>query len=242
MKPFLLLGTRDTNAAAMGEYLSVLRHCGLAADDLRHLRVEESPMPIVRLDDYSGILLGGSPFNASDLDKSELQLRVESDLQSLLQDVLTADFPFLGLCYGVGLLTLTLGGAVDSTYTEPVSAVDITLTPAGRADPLLDGLPDTFRAFTGHKEACARLPEGVELLATGEACPYQMYRYRSNVYVTQFHPELDADDLAARMRLYQHMGYFAPEEMEGLIERNYEAGVTGIQHRILSNFVALHAN
>ena len=47
---------------------------------------------------------------------------------------------------------------------------------------------------------------GVIMLATGADCPVQMYRVGEHVYVTQFHPELDADDLAARMRIYQHAG------------------------------------
>ena len=41
---------------------------------------------------------------------------------------------------------------------EPISAARIALTDDGRKDPLLDGLPDEFEAFVGHKEACRVLP------------------------------------------------------------------------------------
>jgi GMP synthase (glutamine-hydrolysing) len=241
MKPFLLLGTRDTDAAALGEYTSVLRHTGLDAEDLRHVRVESAPLPVIHLDDYSGIIVGGSPFNASDEVKSELQRRVEDELNSLLLDVVEADFPFLGLCYGVGLVTMALGGVVDNTYSEDVGAVEVRLTDEGRADPVLAGMPDAFYAFTGHKEACLTLPPGATLLATGDAAPHQMYRYGANIYVTQFHPELDSIDLAKRMRIYQHEGYFRPEELEDLIEAAHASGVDGRQHEILENFVRASA-
>lgn len=242
MKPFLLLGTRDTDDAALGEYRSVLRHMRLEPDDLRHVRVERAPLPVIHLEDYSGIVVGGSPFNASDDEKSSLQDRVEGELNELLTEVIETDFPFLGLCYGVGLVTMALGGVVDHTYAEPVGAVDIVLTDEGRDDPLLGGLPDRFAAFTGHKEACLELPPGVTLLATGEAAPYQMYRAGRNVYVTQFHPELDAVDLEKRMRLYTHAGYFRPDELDDLIVGVHESRVDGTQHRILENFARVAAS
>lgn len=237
VKPFLLLATRDHDQAAAAEYQSVLRHAGLAPDQLEHHRVESEPLGPIDLDAYSGIFLGGSSFNISDEIKTENQRRVEAELSALLDQVVDADFPFLGMCYGIGTVTAHLGGAVDTTYSEAVGAIPVTLTEAGRADPLLDGINDIFHAFVGHKEACKQAPSGVELLATGQDCPVQMYRVGGNVYVTQFHPELDADDLAARMRIYQHAGYFKPSELDDLITMAQASPVNGEQHRVLSNFV-----
>lgn len=241
MKPFLLLATRDHDEAAVAEYASVRRHAGLEEDELVHVRVESEPLPELDLDDYSGVLLGGSSFNISDEEKSELQQRVEADLAVLVDRIVDADIPFLGMCYGVGAVTTHLGGTVDRTYSEPVGAAAVALTPDGAADPVLAGLPGQFEAFVGHKEACNGTPPGVTLLATGEACPVQMYRVGANVYVTQFHPELDADDLAARMRIYQHAGYFRPEELDDLIAMARASGVTGVQHQVLRNFVVKYA-
>ncbi len=237
MKPFLLLATRDHDEAAAAEYRSVLRHAGLRPDELVHRRVESEPLGPVELQDYSGILLGGSSFNISDSEKTPLQQRVEAELSALVDRIVDADFPFLGLCYGVGTVTTHLGGVVDKTYSEPVGATTVTLTPDGVEDSLLDGVPPVFHAFVGHKEACNGTPPGVTLLATGERCPVQMYRVGGNVYVTQFHPELDADDLAARMRIYQHAGYFDPSELDDLIGMAYASRVSGEQHRVLANFV-----
>ena len=242
MKPFLLLATRDHDEAAMAEYRSVLRHSGLAAAQLEHLRVESSPLPALDLADYSGVILGGSSFNISDSQKTDLQQRVEADLFALVDLIIDTDFPFLGMCYGVGAVTTHLGGTVDRTHGEAVGAVEVTQTADGRSDPMLAGIDERFQAFVGHKEACNGIPTGVTMLATGAICPVQMYRVGANVYVTQFHPELDADDLTARMRIYQHAGYFDPAELDDLVAMAYASGVTGQQHRVLSNFASTYAS
>lgn len=235
--PFLLLATRDHDEAAAAEYASVLRHTGLSPAQLQHVRVESEPLGPINLADYSGVILGGSSFTTSDEVKSPLQERVETDLSTVLDRIVDTDFPFLGLCYGVGAVTTHLGGKVDREFGEPISAIEVTLTRDGLADPILAGVGERFRAFVGHKEACKDVPSTVAMLAIGIACPVQMYRVGRNVYVTQFHPELDADDLAARMRIYQHAGYFDPEELDDLIEMAKVSGVDGRQHLVLRNFV-----
>ena len=104
MKPFLLLAIRAEDAAADSEYESFLAFSGLAERDLRRVRLEQRPLGNVDLPAWSGILLGGGPFNSSDPEgsKSPVQRRVEADLRGLLDRVITADFPFLGACYGIG--------------------------------------------------------------------------------------------------------------------------------------------
>ena len=244
MRPYLLLSTRPEDEAAHGEHEAVARFAGLDRDQLHQGRVEAAPLPALDLAEYSGIILGGGPFNSSDPDKSELQLRVEADLRRLLDDVLARDLPFLGLCYGVGTVTTQLGGVVDRRFGEPVSAVDIRLTDAGRRDPLLTelaALPGPFTAFVGHKEAVSQLPDGAVLLASGDACPVQMFRVGANCYVTQFHPELDGPGIGLRIHVYKHTGYFRPEETQSLLATTSAATITPQVHSILRRFVRRYA-
>ena len=173
MKPFLFLGTRAEDAAADSEYAAVLTCAGLDERDVRRHRLEATALGPVDLADWSGIILGGGPFNSSDPEevKSDAQKRAEAELRGLAELVLAADFPFLGACYGIGVLGGLRGGLVDRTYGEPIQATRITLTDAGVVDPLLGVLPREFDAFLGHKEAVTRLPEGaghneLEKLAT----------------------------------------------------------------------------
>jgi GMP synthase (glutamine-hydrolysing) len=242
VRPFLLLSSRAEDVAADDEYAAFLRVTGLAPEQLRRIRMEAAPLPRLTLEDYSGVLVGGGPFNSSDplLYKSAVQRRVEHELGTLLDEVVARDFPFFGACYGVGTLGVHQGGVIDRTYAEPVSAVRIELTAAGVADPVLAGMTDAFDAFVGHKEACRVLPPGAVLLATSSACPVQMFRIRQNLYATQFHPELDVAGILTRVRVYQHAGYFPPDEIDALIARLTPAVVTE-PGRMLANFVARYA-
>ena len=228
MKPFLLLAVRADDAAADNEYESFLACTGLHERDLRRYRLEQRPLGNVELQDWSGILLGGGPFTASDPEesKSPVQRRVEADLRGVLEKVISADFPFLGACYGIGTLGHHQGAVVDRRYAEPIGAVPVTLTREGRHDPLLRGLPATFDAFVGHKEAISRLPHHAVLLASSPACPVQAFRVGSAVYATQFHPELDAASLCTRIEVYKHAGYFDPAQAGELKARAHRSHVT----------------
>jgi GMP synthase (glutamine-hydrolysing) len=218
VRPILLLSIRADDAAADNEYESFLTLAGLAEDELRRVRLDQRALGDVDLRDWSGIWVGGGPFNYTDPDekKSPVQRRVEDDLSRLLDAVVGADFPFLGACYGVGALGSHQGGVVDRRYPEPVGTVRVTLTAAGRSDPVLQDLPAEFDAFTGHKEAIGELPGHAVLLARSDACPVQAFRIGSNVYATQFHPELDAAGLCTRIEVYKHAGYFDPSEADEL--------------------------
>ena len=215
MKPFLFLATRSDDEPADAEYEAFLKRTGLEESTLRRLRLESQPLPQIDLDDWSGILVGGSPFNASTPPekKSATQKRVEAELSGLLDRVVEADFPFFGACYGVGTLACHQGAVVDTTYGEAVTAPDVTLTEAGLADPICVGVPKVFQAFVAHKEAVTTLPPHAVVLGTGEACPVQMFRIGSNLYATQFHPELDGEAFAHRQAFYADHGYFDPDEL-----------------------------
>ncbi|TFC91157.1 MULTISPECIES: glutamine amidotransferase [Cryobacterium] len=219
MKPFLLLATRSEDEAADDEYAGFLEAGGLTPEQLHRVRLEAGPMPSIDLDAYSGIIVGGSPFNASDAPavKSPVQLRVERELAELLDRVLARDFPFLGACYGVGLITSHLRGTLDGTWSEEAGPTWISLTDAGASDQLFGRLAPSFEAFVGHKEACSMLPDGAVLLATGQNCPVQAFRVGRNVYATQFHPELTNAGILTRIRIYREYGYFDPDAMEDVI-------------------------
>ena len=242
VKPFLLLGTRAENAAADNEYDAFLDFTGLDESLLHRIRLERRPLGDVDLDDWSGIFLGGGPFNASDCaeSKSPVQRRVEEELSALLDYVIERDFPFLGACYGIGVIGTHEGGTVDRGYAEPIGRTQVTLTPEGRADPLLGALPDKFEAFVGHKEAIRDLPANAVHLASSPHCPVQAFRVGSNVYATQFHPELDIHGLCIRIEVYKHAGYFEPGEAE-TVKEMAKRGEVFDPPKILQQFVERYA-
>ena len=243
VKPFLLLASRAEDAAAEDEYEAYLRYCGLEPQQLRRIRMEAAPLPELELSEYSGVIVGGSPFTSSDPagEKSDVQHRVEHELAGLLDRIVAQDFPFLGACYGVGTLGRHQGAVIDKTYGEGLGGITIKLTSEGLADPLLRGLPETFTAFTGHKEACTVLPSHAVLLASSATCPVHMFRIKTNLYATQFHPELDARGLITRIDIYRHAGYFPPESAELLMEDARQFSATEPM-KVLRNFVERYAS
>lgn len=238
MKPFLLLSTRADDRAAAEEHAAFVRFGGLTPDLLHHVRMEAAPLPDLDLDRYSGVFIGGSPFNSSDPAdrKSAVQRRVEAELAGLLDEIVDRDFPFLGACYGVGTLGVHQGAVIDTTFGEAVGAVTITLSEAGLVDPLLAGIPASFAAFVGHKEACRSLPDHVTLLASSPTCPIQMFRVKQNLYATQFHPELDVPGIVLRIQTYRHAGYFPPEDADRVVAGVRDARVD-VPPQILASFV-----
>lgn len=242
MKPFALLATRAEDGPADEEYELFRRFAGLSETELIRVRLEAEPMPQFDLEELSGVIVGGGPFNASDPEdvKSPVQHRVEREFHDLLDVVVARDFPFLGACYGVGTLGAHEGAMIDRTYSEPISVVEVSLTDEGRADPLLRDLPSTFPAFVGHKEAIATLPPSATLLAGSATCPVQMFRVGANIYATQFHPELDVDGITTRIHAYAHHGYFAADEIDLTLAAVRRLPVTHTGS-ILRNFVARYA-
>jgi GMP synthase (glutamine-hydrolysing) len=240
VKPFLMLGIRPEDVAADDEYAAMLRCSGLEETQLQRIRMEQAPVGQVDLDQWSGIILGGGPFQASDDEemKSPVQRRLEAELAALLDEVVERDFPFLGACYGIGTLGRHQGAVVDRTYSEPIGGIRIKLTRAGQEDPLFNRAGASFGAFVGHKEAIYKLPAHAVTLAYSERCPVQAFRIGRRVYATQFHPELDLDGLATRIEVYKYAGYFKPEEADAVFAAAQASGVTEVPN-ILEGFVEL---
>ncbi|MCB1338302.1 MAG: glutamine amidotransferase, partial [Maritimibacter sp.] len=221
MKTFLILQLRPETEAADDEFEAFLRKGGLDISRTHRIRLDQESLPEgLDLADYAGVIVGGGPGCVSDPaeTKNPVEKRIEDEILGLMPEICDRDVPFLGCCYGIGILGHHLAPGIVSkeNYGEPVGAVECRLTEAGRADPLLEGVPDNFRAFVGHKEAVQALPPGaVHLVASGPA-PFQMLRHGANVYATQFHPEADAEGFETRIHIYKHRGYFPPETAEAL--------------------------
>lgn len=239
-KPFLLLSTRAEDAAAAEERSSFTQAAGLLPTQLRQIRLEKGLPSGLDLRDYSGVFVGGGPFNASDESKSALQRNVEGWFSDLLDEILDTDYPFFGACYGVGLLGTAGGGKVSRKHGEDAAVIPIKRTEVAANDPVLASLPEQFHGIVGHKEAIEELPDGAMLLATGTECPVQMFRLGNNAYASQFHPELNAETFAQRLRIYSHHGYYNPGEDSRAVAaaRTFDVAVSG---QILRNFARIHA-
>lgn len=211
---------RPEDDTSDNEYVAILKYGCLDTKNAHRLRIEKNGIPDdLALDQYSGVIVGGSPFDIStpEQKKSAIQKKIEQSFKRLFDEIVPNDIPFLGACSGNGLLGSYLGTSISTQYGEAVGCVKLDITEAGKADPLLSGFPDKITVLSGHKEACDTVPDSAALLMTGDACPVQMFRVGSNVYATQFHPEGDSEGFTLRIHAYKHHGYFEPHEADFLI-------------------------
>lgn len=240
MKPFLILQLRPETEAADDEYAAILGKAGLDPSETVRVRLDCEPLAAdLRLHDYAGVIVGGGPGCVSDPPeaKTPTEARIEATILGLMPAITENDIPYLGCCYGIGILGHHLGARVSKErYGEDVGAVACSLTPAGRLDALTGSLPQSFLAFVGHKEAVQELPRDCEHLLWSEPCPLQMIRHKGNVYATQFHPEADAHGFEVRINIYKDKGYFPPQDAARLIAACHAQDVR-VPADILRNFV-----
>ncbi len=220
----LYVCVRPELGAADAEHASFRRALGVDVVDRLDLLTER--LDPARLARYSGVVVGGSPFNVSDDEKSDVQLRVEADLEHIARLAIDSQIAAFFTCFSIGVVTRMLGGRVTSDTPESASATVIVTTAAGAEDPVFGPSSPALTVFTAHKESAAGLPEGAVLLATNDTCPVQAYRVGTHLYTAQFHPEPTPRDFADRMTFYRTTGYFDPDEFDVVQGQVLSASVT----------------
>lgn len=212
MPSLLYVCVRPEVGAADAEHASFRRALGV--DVVDRLNLLDEPLDLERLSRYRGVVIGGSPFNVGDRDKTAVQRRVEADLERIAREAMQARIAAFFTCFSIGVVTRMLGGEVGNLTPESASATVIRTTSDGATDPVFGPSAPALTVFTAHKESAIGVPEGAVLLATNDDCPVQAYRVGSHLYTAQFHPEPTPRDFADRMTFYRTTGYFDPEEFD----------------------------
>ncbi len=243
MASLLYVGVRPELDAATAERASFRVALGVGPEALDRVDLTTTPLPEDAFDRYAGFVIGGSPFNVTDVRKSETQRRVEADLERIAARAIDGATTAFFTCFGIGVVTRLLGGVVGSDNPEEAAAAEIRTTPEGAEDPLFAAAGPRFHAFTAHKEGSTQPPPGAVLLAGNDACPVQAYRVGADLYATQFHPEPSPRDFADRMVFYRTTGYFDPDAFHTVQEAILESVVTEpsrILHRFGARALARH--
>jgi GMP synthase-like glutamine amidotransferase len=129
------------------------------------------------------VACGGPQAPNEDLDWIDAEME-------LMRAAHEASVPMLGLCLGCELLGRALGGKLDQLEGGiECGWHEVTLTPAGREDPLFQGLPWWSMQAHWHRWHVAELPEGARILAKSERTPAQAWALGLRTYGIQYHPE-----------------------------------------------------
>lgn len=133
-------------------------------------------------EDFDALVLYGAATNIGD---PEPWLDAELEW---LRGHLAAGTPMLGLCFGAQVIAAASGAPVVRASVPEIGWHPVSLTDAGRADPVLSAMGDEFPACQWHSYTFG-LPEGGTLLASSDVCA-QAFRL-GRAWGVQFHPEVD---------------------------------------------------
>jgi GMP synthase (glutamine-hydrolysing) len=199
--------------------------------------------PLPALEPFAGVVvLGGSP----NVDEEEA-FPYLVPLKALIRETIASGRAYLGFCLGHQLLAHVLGCRVGPLPQKSVGFTTGSLTEAGRAHPVFQGLPDRFLLFKWHGQGVLPpLPAGLTLLAASPAAPVEAIGLADNPRVVglQYDNHADAED-AARWLAHDREWALAGSGLdpEAMLERARAAEDTiGKEfRRFLSNFFQVAA-
>lgn len=149
--------------------------------------------PIPSLAGYDALWVMGGPM---DVWEEERYPWLVDEKAVIREAVSERGMPFLGICLGHQLLADALGGEVAPMAQPAVGILDVELTPAGRSDPLLAGLPQGFKCLQWHDAEVVEPPPDATVLAGSSRCAVQALRVGKNAYGLQYHVELTASTVS----------------------------------------------
>ena len=145
--------------------------------------------PLPAVDGLAGLVVMGGPMGV--LDTAEhpyLAHEVE-----LIAAMVRSGLPVLGVCLGAQLLAHALGATVYRGEQPEIGFGSVSLTEAGREDPVLGGLGlERLPVMHWHQDTF-NLPDSALWLARSELYPHQAFRMGERAYGLQFHLEVDRE-------------------------------------------------
>jgi GMP synthase (glutamine-hydrolysing) len=95
--------------------------------------------------------------------------------------------PTLGICYGMQLMALELGGRVDRTNASEFGKTPMTAREGG----LFEGVPPEQTVWMSHRDSVVAPPAGARVVAESPSTPIAAFEApERGLYGVQFHPEV----------------------------------------------------
>jgi GMP synthase (glutamine-hydrolysing) len=127
----------------------------------------------------SAIILSGGPASVT-----------ADDAPALSGEVLDLGVPVLGICYGLQVLTRTLGGRVEPSSRREYGRAEIEILRAGALFARLD--EPTTQVWMSHGDHVAEVAPGFQVLArTGDGVVAAVADPERRFWGVQFHPEVN---------------------------------------------------
>ena len=160
-----------------GQYSQLIarrvRECGVFSELLpHHVGAQEVARRRPR-----GVILSGGPASV-----------YAEGAPPLERELLELGVPVLGICYGMQLIALALGGDVQGAEVGEFGRSQLTVHDTGR---LLAGTPAEQSCWMSHRDTVFAPPPGFDALASSTASPVAAFEATDRgIYGIQFHPEV----------------------------------------------------
>ncbi|NJR50230.1 MAG: type 1 glutamine amidotransferase [Leptolyngbyaceae cyanobacterium CSU_1_3] len=199
----LLLQIRNDTLTRLEELDEFVRYSRLGSHQLTVLDVYETPeFEPSQIVGFDALFVGGS--SDASVTQPDIYPFVAS-IERLLVYCIDHRIPVFASCFGFQAAVTALGGKVivDKSSME-MGTYPLWLTPAATQDLLFHDVPNGFWAVSGHKERAIAIPENAILLAYSDRCPFHAFKILDRpFYGFQFHPEMNAQELAVRISRYR---------------------------------------
>jgi len=160
-----------------GQYAQLIARRVREARVYSELVPYDAPVEEIMARKPEGIILSGGPNSVYGKEAP----RVDRRLFEL-------GMPTLGICYGMQLMALELGGKVGATQIREYGRSDLRVKEHGM---LFAGTPDEQRAWTSHGDAVFAVPEGFAITAETPSVPIIAFEEPSKGFFgVQFRPEV----------------------------------------------------
>jgi len=199
----VLIQARSTEDIVLQEQECFLERCRIHSHQLRPVSVLRDKIDEQLLGEIDALMIGGAGEYSATQEYGWMPALLE-----LVRAALDRGVPTFGSCWGHQVIARALGGRVvhDSELAE-LGCHPVTLTEAGRADPLFGSFSDRFLVNMGHHDRVVALPPDAVELAYSDTQRFQAFRIGgAPMYGTQFHSELDAR--RERERLFRYREHY----------------------------------
>lgn len=136
------------------------------------------PMDEIIAKQPKGVILSGGPSSVTDEDAP----RISADFYERI------GVPVLGICYGMQLIAVDLGGASEPAARREYGHAQLKVL-SGKTS-LFSGLPFELDVWMSHGDHVTRLPAGFQTTATTGEVVTAIENHEKNIFCVQFHPEV----------------------------------------------------
>ena len=159
-----------------GQYSQLIarrvRECRVYSELVSH----RTPAQAIRARNPRALVLSGGPASVYAVDAPQLDPAIWE-----------LGIPTLGICYGMQLMALDLGGKVERTGGSEFGRAD--LRAAGGS--LFEQTPEEQVVWMSHRDSVTAAPEGARVVASSASTPIAAFEAPDRgLYGVQFHPEV----------------------------------------------------